>query len=364
MNILFINSLRKNRWGGGEKWMVEAAGGLSALGHHTIVGCLKNSFIEHKAVQKGVETIEFGIPSDISFLSIFKLKKILISKHIDVLVCCQNKDVKIGGRAARQAGTRAVFSRQGLQLFSNKRKYKFPFTRLIDGIITNTQSIKQIYESFGWFPKDFIHVIYNGMAPPKTEMSLSKETVFGVDPSVKVIFSAGRLSEQKGYSYLIDTAAICRDKKLDYQFFIAGSGKLEAELKSRVKELNLGNYVHFIGFIEDLSVYYSTADVFVLPSLHEGMPNVVMESMAHGTVAIATRVNGAEELIEDGKNGFLIEPESAEQIAERLEIFFSDTVDRETMAKQAKQHIKKNFTTEVMSRKLETLFLNQLNKTS
>ncbi|MFB6340690.1 glycosyltransferase family 4 protein [Saccharicrinis sp. FJH62] len=364
MNILFINSLRKNRWGGGEKWMVEAAAGLSALGHHTIVGCLKNSFIEHKAVQKGVETIEFGIPSDISFLSIPKLKRILISKHIDVLVCCQNKDVKIGGRAARQAGIKAVFSRQGLQLFTKKRKYKYPFTRLIDGIITNTQSIKQIYESFGWFTKDFIHVIYNGMSMPKVDKTLNRQKIFGTTKDEKIILSAGRLSEQKGFSFLIDAAKMCIDKKLNYRFFIAGSGKLEAELKSRVKELNLGNYVHFIGFIEDLSAYYSTADVFVLPSLHEGMPNVVMESMAHGTVAIATRVNGAEELIEDRKNGFLIEPESAEQIAERLEIFFSDTVDRETMAKQARLHIEKNFTTEVMSRKLETLFLNQLNKTS
>ncbi|MFB6317386.1 glycosyltransferase family 4 protein [Saccharicrinis sp. FJH54] len=364
MNILFINSLRKNRWGGGEKWMVEAAAGLSALGHHTIVGCLKNSFIEHKAVQKGVETIEFGIPSDISFLSIPKLKKILINSHIDVLVCCQNKDVKIGGRAARQAGTKAVFSRQGLQLFTNKRKYKYPFTRLIDGIITNTHSIKQIYESFGWFPNDFIHVIYNGMSMPEIDKTVNRQRLFGTTKDEKIIFSAGRLSEQKGFSFLIDAAKMCKNKNPDFRFFIAGSGKLESELKTSVQQLGLERHVHFIGFIEDLSAYYQAADVFVLPSLYEGMPNVVMEAMAHGTPAIATRVNGAEELIKNEINGYLIEPESAGEIVEKLELYFSDHTNRKEMGKAARTHISKHFTTEVMSRKLESLFLNQLNTTT
>ena len=344
--------------------MVEAAAGLSALGHHTIVGCLKDSIIEKKAIQKNVRTLKFGISSDISFLKIFKLERILRKEKIDVLVCCQNKDVKIGGRAARRAGTKAVFSRQGLQLFTNKKKYKYPFTKLIDGIITNTRSIKQIYESFGWFPNNFIHVIYNGMSLPEIDKTLKKETVFGIDPDIKVVFSAGRLSEQKGFSYLIDAAVICRNKNLNYQFFIAGSGKLEDQLKAKVRQLELDDYVHFIGFTEDLSPYYQTADVFLLPSLYEGMPNVVMESMAYGTPTIATRVNGAEELIEDGTNGFLIEPESAEQIVEKLDVFFSEAVDREKMAKRARQHIAKHFTTEVMSKKLEMLFLNQLNKTS
>lgn len=362
MNILFINSLRKNRWGGGEKWMVEAAAGLSGLGHHTIVGCMKDSLIEKNAIRKKVRTLAFNISSDISFFKVFQLKKILLKEKIDVLVCCQNKDVKIGGRAARKAATKAVFSRQGLQLFTKKQKYKYPFTRLIDGIITNTHSIKQIYESFGWFPDDFIHVIYNGMTMPLFDKTLKKEAVFGIEPDTKVVLSAGRLSEQKGFVYLIEAAGMCKDKNLNYRFFIAGSGKMEAALKLKVKQLGLEAYVHFIGFIEALSAYYQTADVFVLPSLYEGMPNVVMEAMAHGTPAIATQVNGSEELIVNGKNGFLIEAKSARQIVEKLELFFSDKINRVQMAEDARSHISKHFTTDNMSQKLEALFVNQLNK--
>lgn len=342
--------------------MVEAAAGLSVLGHHTIVGCQKDSVIEKKALQKNVQTIKFSISSDISFFEIIRLEKILDQERIDVLICCQNKDVKIGGRAARKAGTKAVFSRQGLQLFTKKRKYKYPFTKLIDGIITNTQSIKNIYESFGWFSDGFIHVIYNGMSVLKIDRSLKKHQVFSTDPDTKIVLSAGRLSEQKGFIFLIDAAKICKDHKLNYRFFIAGSGKLEAALKSRVKQLELEDYVCFMGFIENLSALYQTADVFVLSSLFEGMPNVVMEAMAHGTPAIATRVNGADELIDHGKNGFLIEPESPEQIADTLKIFFSDEVNRDQMGKAARTHISKHFSTQVMSQKLEALFLKQLNK--
>lgn len=360
MNILFINSLRKNRWGGGEKWMTEAASGLNKLGHKCTIGCIPGSVIEGKALKKNISAINFNIKSDLDFSAIFKLKNILNSLEIDVLVCCQNKDVKIGGRAARKAKTKAVFSRQGLQLFSNKKRYKYPFTQLVDGIITNTKSIKEIYESFGWFTENFIHVLYNGMELPGLDANLSKQDIFTVDMDTKVIFSAGRLSEQKGFSYLIEAANICKKKGHQYHFVISGSGKLEHELQNLVAQLNLNNYVTFTGFIEDLTAYYQTADIFVLPSLFEGMPNVVMESMANGTPAIATRVNGADELILPGENGFLIDPESPHQIVSALEHYFSEAVNREQMAIDCRAHIAKNFTTEIMSKQLEALFLNQL----
>lgn len=361
MNILFINSLRKNRWGGGEKWMVEAASGLIRLGHQCTIGCIPNSVIEGKAQGKNVPVIDFNIKSDIDLFSIYKLKRILTSNQIDVLICCQNKDVKIGGRAARKAKTKAVFSRQGLQLFSDKKKYKYPFTQLVDGIITNTQSIKNIYESFGWFPDNFIHVLYNGMEMPELIPNLSKQDIYNVNNETKVVLSAGRLSEQKGFTYFIDAANICKKEGLNYRFFIAGSGKLETELKNKVRQLNLENDVTFLGFVENMTPFYQAADVFVLPSLHEGMPNVVMESMANGTPAIATRVNGADELIDSEKTGFLIDPKSPEQIVEMLKHYFSETVNKQQMASDCRQHVTKNFTTEVMSKKLESLFLNQIN---
>ncbi len=360
MNILFINSLRKNRWGGGEKWMVTAAAGLRKRGHTCLIGALPNSVIEKKALEKDVPVVEFNIKSDLDIFALGKLKNILNKLDIDVLVCCQNKDVKIGGRAARKVGTKAIFSRQGLQLFTNKQRYKYPFTQLVDGIITNTHSIKEIYEGFGWFPKDFIHVIYNGMDAPVLNPAINKAEVFGVKEDRKVVLSAGRLSHQKGFKYLIEAAKICKDKNLPYQFFIAGSGKLEADLKSLTSELGVEEQVTFLGFIEDLSPFYQTADMFVLPSLYEGMPNVVMEAMAHGTPCISTRVNGADELLKNGAMGYLIDPENPQQIADKLEAYFNSAKSTEHLGTDSRDYVKENYSVDTMSEKLERLFDNQI----
>ena len=362
MRILFLNSLRKNRWGGGEKWMVEAAAGLIDKGHECSIACLRNSVIENKALEKKIPTIKFSIKSDFDSIAFFQLKKILEKEKIEVLVCCQNKDVKVGGFAARRTGIKAIFSRQGLQLFKSKRRYKYPFTKLIDGIITNTQSIKDIYESFGWFRPGFIHVVHNGIQIPDSNLSLKKETVFGVNPTDKVVFSAGRLSEQKGFKHLIEAAKLCKENDLTYKFFIAGTGKLENELKQQVNAYGLKDKITFLGFIKNLTPYYRAADVFVLPSLYEGMPNVVMESMANGTPAIATRVNGSAELIEDSITGYLVEPESPLQIMEALEKYFQLTHPKQQMGLAALNHVKTNFSVERMCEQLEEIFKHQLSK--
>lgn len=340
--------------------MIEAASGLTSKGHYCVVGCLNNSIIQQKANEKKLSTILFNIKSDLDIFAMFKLQKILNQLNIDILICCQNKDVKIGGRAGRNVGLKGIYSRQGLQLFTNKKRYRYPFTKLVDGIITNTETIKAIYESFGWFRPGFIKVIYNGMTLPKLDGKNRKAELFGVNENETVVFSAGRLSHQKGFEFLIEAAKICFDEHKEYHFFIAGTGKLEEKLMIQIKNLGLEKIVTLMGFKENLSPYYQNADVFVLPSLFEGMPNVVMESMANGTPAILTRVNGAEELVEHGRNGIIIEPGNPELIATTLDTYFSLDTDRSLLSKNARQTVKKKFTTEIMCTQLEQIFAAKL----
>jgi glycosyltransferase involved in cell wall biosynthesis len=364
MNILFINSLRPNRWGGGEKWMVEAAAGLQSMGHVCMIGALKNSVIAQKAALKNVSTIGFGVKSDFDVFAYFRLKKILVQHNIDILVCCQNKDVRIGGRAGRKVGLKGIFSRQGLQLITKKRRYKFPFTQLIDGIITNTETIRTEYERYGWFDNGFIHVIYNGMELPVLRPTHTKSSVFSFADERPVIFSAGRLSHQKGFNFLIDAARISLLEGYDWQFVIAGSGKLEKSLMTQARNAGVEKQIHFAGFISDLSPMYQAADVFALPSLFEGMPNVVMEAMAHGTATVATRVNGAAEIIENDKTGLLVDPGNAQQLYLAVKELVLDEDKRKELGKNARKHIETNFTTQLMCNQIEALFINQLQKKS
>ena len=179
--------------------MIMAGKGLKSRSHHVIVACLKNSVIENKTRKAGLEVLHFSISMDIAFWQIPRLKTLLRENKVDILICCQNKDVKIGARAAMQQGIQGIYSRQGVQNLSNKKRYIKPFTKYIDGIITNTQSIKTEYESYGWFPSNFIHVIYNGVEVSEGIEAIDLQETYNLAKNSKVIFSAGRIDFQKGF---------------------------------------------------------------------------------------------------------------------------------------------------------------------
>jgi glycosyltransferase involved in cell wall biosynthesis len=361
MNILFLNSLGKNKWGGGEKWMVAAGKGLAARGHRVTIACLKGSRIEEKAIAAGLDIWHFAIPADIAFWKMARLRKYLRNEAVDVLVCCQNKDVRIGARAARQVGTNAIFARQGVQNLTNKKKYIVPFTRYIDGLITNTDSIRKTYEAFGWFPDNFVHVIYNGVDVREVAPINPIET-FGLPTGSKTIFSAGRLDHQKGFDLLIDVAAKAVGEDLPWQFIVAGEGKLKQRLKDLAQKKNVSDTIRFIGFSNRVPALLRGADLFVLPSRYEGMPNALLEAMAAGKACIATAVNGAPELLVDGISGFLVEPENTNQIFEKIKILLTDDAFRQHMGWSARKRVEGYFTIKTMINHLEELFEQQITR--
>ena len=364
MKILFLNSLGKTQWGGGEKWMLISGKGLASRGHQVTIACIKGSIIEQKSKDIGLNTWNYSIPADIAFWKEAPLKTYLKRYKIDVLICCQNKDVKIGAKAARKIGSKAIFARQGIQNLTNKKKYIKPFSIYIDGIIANTLSIKNIYEAFGWFPENFIHVIYNGVEIPVNTESVNLHELYMLPDKSKTIFSAGRLDPQKGFDLLIDVAVKAKKQNLNWQFIIAGEGKTKDQLKSIAEKKGVSDLMHFIGFSYDIQTLLKSSDIFVLPSRYEGMPNALLEAMAMGKASVATRVNGAPELIEDGISGFLVESENVDQLFQKLELLLTDNSLRISMGQKALSRVKNHFTINKMIDKLEALLLKQISKTN
>lgn len=362
MNILFLNSLDKAKWGGGEKWMINAGNGLAEREHRVTIACKQGSVIEQKAKESGLDIFRFSIPADIAFWKTAPLKSFLTKHETDVLICCQNKDVKIGARAARSHGINAIFARQGIQNLTNKKKYIKPFSQYIDGIITNTNSIKNIYEGFGWFPKNFNHVIYNGVKMPENITQIDLHKKYDLPLGSKIIFSSGRLDYQKGFDLLIDVAIKAKRKSLNWQIIIAGEGKLKSELNSLAAKNEVLDMIHFIGFSNEVPALLEASDIFVLPSRYEGMPNALLEAMASGKASVATNVNGAPELVEDGVSGFLVESENSNQLFEKLHELLTNDKLRKSIEYKAKSSARNNFTNEKMIDALEKLFKNQIEK--
>ncbi|MCG8341548.1 MAG: glycosyltransferase [Chlorobiales bacterium] len=360
MNILFINSIGKDKFGGGEKWMVNAASSLSARDHNVMLASKKNSRTLQYAEKKGVKTYVIEIHSDISPVKTFLIARWLKQHQIDILICNLNKDVRVAGLAARIAGTPVVLARHGMLLCSRKWKHRLTLTKLTDGIITNSKTIQETYAGYGWFPKDFVKVIYNGIVIPEHVEQVDFSCRF---PGKKIIYSAGRLSEQKGFNYLIEAAQILHKKRNDLVFCVSGEGKLASELKTQAANAGLKDSFVFEGFTPDIYPYLKGCDLFVLASLFEGMPNVVMEAMAIGRPVIAADVNGARELMEDGKTGLIVPPADPIVLASAIDSLIDNSEKLQVFGKAGKKRVARHFTMQQMTDNLETFLRLKLETT-
>ncbi len=359
LRILILNTFPA--WGGGEKWTLTLALGLRDKGHFVVISARPYSETDKRARDHGLATAPFYIGPDIAFWKIIPFQKILRTHKIQVVVCCQNPDIKIGALAARLAGIPAIFARQGLARIRNTIEHQFIVTKYLDGIITNTLSIKKLYESYGWFPPDFIHTVYDGpeiSIPPK-QIDLHRE--FGLNKESKIIITAGRLDHQKRFDLLVDVAKLAKDHSYNWNIIVVGKGKLDHELKSRAASLQVEDIIRFIGFRTDVLDLYYSSDLFIMSSDSEGMSNSLREAMALGLPCISTDVYGVDELFENGRNGISVPRGDANGLFLAIEALFSDSERRRWLGENARKRIATSFNNTVMIKRVEEIFINQLN---
>ncbi len=177
-----------------------------------------------------------------------------------------------------------------------------------------------------------------------------------------VVGTIGRLEEQKGQRFLIEAAARLRDEIPELAVVLVGGGRLEEELRRQVKDLGMEPVVHWLGTRRDLALIYRALDVFVLPSLWEGLPLALLKAMGAGLPVVATRVSGAAEAVTDGVNGLLAAPGQMEPLVEAIGKLYRDPQRRAALGKQARQTVAQRYSLAAMVAKLEMLYLDLLGR--
>lgn len=365
LNIFFSNSISTHKWGGGEKWMVTAANGLKSRGHNVTLSGKANSEFLKRAQQAGLKTIPLNIYADYNPLKIWHTKKILKKQSVDVIVLNLNKDIRVAGLAAKWARVPAIIARNGIQLFSDKWKYKKTI-EIVDGIITNSKSIQAAYNQFSWMDKDKTVVIYNGLKLNESIQRVNIRDKWQIKEDVPIFVAAGRLTSQKGFDLLIDAAKLVDSQSKSFHILIAGTGKDHNQLQAQIEKNNVSDKIQLIGFQENLDSIIMAADYVIMPSRQEGMPNVVMEGMALGKPVLAANVNGVPELMKHLKTGYIFEPLKVEAIAEAMNYAIDNHATETALnwGALAKRHVAENFTVESMLDKLENYFYQCINASS
>ncbi len=181
----------------------------------------------------------------------------------------------------------------------------------------------------------------------------------GLTTAPLVLF-VGRLDPQKAPLVLLGAFERLIARHTDWQLLFVGEGPLRTSMTEWVIEHRLKSSVHFTGWRPDVPELLKAADVLVLPSLWEGMPNIVLESMAAGLPVVVSRVEGTEDLIRDGETGLLTTPGSVEEVEQQIEKVLMDREFSTSLASAAQQIVANGFTLEAMIHSYEQLYLSLL----
>jgi glycosyltransferase involved in cell wall biosynthesis len=219
--------------------------------------------------------------------------------------------------------------------------------RRVDAFVATTAEIEEGLRDDGVAP-DRIRRISNfidpdAFFPPGEGERPHLKRVAGFGALRTVLFS-GRFIERKGIDFLLRAWKNLEDDFPDARLVLLGEGPLLPEMKRLASELGIEGSVEFRGHVPVVRDLLRAADIFVLPSLQEGMPNSLLEAMACGLPPVGTRIGGVEDIVTDGENGVLVEAGDAAGLAAGLRRLLADDDLTRHMAARARQTIRDFYT--------------------
>jgi len=188
-----------------------------------------------------------------------------------------------------------------------------------------------------------IHLIYNGI-DVNNFLEKSQQPLEAIEKNVLCqsnhnIGCVGRLTDQKGYPYIIEAMSELRKIIPDITLNIAGDGIMKPDLENLVANYNLEDKVRFLGLRNDVPALMRHWDLFVLPSLWEGFPTVIMEAMLINLPVIATNIPGTNELVLDQQTGLLVPPKDPKALTESIVKMFSQDSLRKRLVENARKYV-------------------------
>jgi len=241
-----------------------------------------------------------GLPMESYIANIFTRKKLIR---------------KIVGDWAWERGMNKKIVNESFDEFQNNRhnlhleiaKFSRGWTATkADLIITPSNHLKNVVKGWG-VKENSIKVIYNG-----TKLKNKPDPIVDQPNDYLKLITVGRLAPWKNIDIIIEALSDYKKANQNFIFYIVGSGPEEIKLKKLVNDLDLENFVTFTGQLQkdDLNYYLQKSDIYIQASSYEGLPHVILEAMSHNLSIISTPIGGTNEVIQDGKNGWVWELEN------------------------------------------------------
>jgi len=300
------------------------------------------------------------------FLSVKEIHSLLKKEKPDVLFLCSTTAGLLGSISRLFYKVKVIY-RIGGWAFQDPRAFWKNWLVLLaekmtaplkNVIIVNSEIDRKLTLKYRIAKKSKIFKIYNSIDANSLNF-LSREEArsrLHLEQSVKTIGTVANFYKTKGLKYLIEAAhELSKAEPYLVKFVIIGEGKQRLQLENLIKKYHLEDKVFLKGRMPDAYQYLKAFDVFVLPSLKEGFPWIILETMAAEIPIITTNVGALPEIIENGKEGILVEQKNSQILAEKINWCLSHSVQAQKMGIKAKEKIEKEFVLQKMIKETERL---------
>ncbi len=337
-----------------------------------ILGCIRERedevpVIAREAQRMGISLHYFTMKRGFNPFGLHQINKYVIDERIRVIHSHGYKgDIYAGllrRRDIKKISTVHGWSQntEGLRMSLYEYVHSKMLSRM-SRVVAVSQAVKGDLMSRGVIG-DKIDLIYNGIGmeqfKPTADLTQLRQR-FGIQKEVSLIGAVGRLENIKGHLFLLDAMKILREDKNSYHLAIAGDGPLKDDIIHHIRQHRLESCVTLLGFTDQIHEFLSMIDIFIMPSLSEGMPLALLEAMAHRKPVVASSVGGITEVIEHDKNGILVPPGNAGEIVRVIRELTRNPARMAEIAAEGCKTVAQRFTSQVMVKDYINLYSEAL----
>jgi glycosyltransferase involved in cell wall biosynthesis len=315
---------------------------------------------------RGYEVVSLGL--DIKRTSTWRVvaavRRLLKAARPDILhthLYHPNFYGRLGSLGLGLTGVVAAVHNSYTRVKFHRRGWNFLLSWASDRVLVGSAQVWQDVRRYDGVPASRLLLMPYGIPLAELETHLSREEArerLGLSRGGLVVGSVGRLEEQKGHAHLLAALPELRRQIPDLVVLLVGEGRQEEALRRQVRKLGLESTVQFLGTRRDLPAIFRALDIFVQPSLWEGLPLALLKAMGAGLPVVATRVSGSREALEDGVNGCLVAPGDPEALARAILQLHRQPEARRRLGGAARGTVAARYSLEAMLQRLEELYLD------
>lgn len=359
LNILGVDP--ELGFAGGETQVLGLTLGLLRRGHRAELACDPRGLLWERARHEGIECHPLSIRNAIDFAAGMRLRNLLAHAAYDVVHFHTSRAHSMApfarGHASALIVTRRMDYRPNL-LFA-----PYLYNRAVDAVAAISRRVADALGEAG-VARDHLRIIPSGVdcdhfRPANLAERDTARVRLGIARENFLVGTVGILEERKGHRYLLEAIAILNRDQSEARRIkcaIAGEGALRTELAKLAHQLNIANDILFRGMVGDARQLLDALEVFVFPSLHEGLGVALLEAMASGLPVVASRVGGIVDIVEDNRSGLLVAPRDPASIATAVESLANDITRRSELGSAARLRVVENFSMDTMTEKTIELY--------